>query len=414
MSTVHKFESEPRPFKIEISDKELEELQDRLDRTRWPLVDCVPDDFSDDERLNMFGCGPGPTLELMKELVNDWRHKYDWRKAEAELNKLPHFKVNIEGLNLHFIHQKSTRQDAIPLILCHGWPGSFDEFTHIIPLLTNPPSDKDLAFHVVVPSQPGFTFSDPPRSHTHTMDDTARMFDKLMTGLGYETYAAQGGDWGSVTARLLGSTHQQHCRAVHLNFLPVLNPLMKIIPPRLLIQYLPNFLLPPLERERGKRALDYLEKGSSYYAMQHNTPRTPAYGLNDSPVGLLAWIAEKMISYIDMASQITKPQGPPTLTRDALFNHVSLYWFTHSIGTSFSPYAFNRHFAEFVSDSKYFLPNLGISIFPWEIVVSALKDMKRTGNVKWYKEADQGGHYAALENPHLLAEHLRDAFKVLW
>ncbi|KAM0793690.1 hypothetical protein ACM66B_001117 [Microbotryomycetes sp. NB124-2] len=411
MSDLHKFETEPRSFKIEVPEADVDELKARLKATRWPLVDPVPEDYTPDELENMFGCGHGPTLRLMKELVDEWVNKYDWRKTEKELNKLPHFKVNIEGLDVHYIHQRSERSNAIPLILCHGWPGSFDEFVDMIPLLTNPPNESDTAFHVVVPSQPGFCFSDPPKSNKHTMDDTARIFDKLMTGLGYSTYAAQGGDWGSVTARLLGSTHKTHCKAVHLNFLPVLNPLMKVVPPRLLVKYLPDYFLPPVERERACRALDYLEKGSAYYVMQHNTPRTPAFALNDSPVGLLAWIAEKMISYVDQAALVT---DKPTLTRKSLFDHVSLYWFTHSIGTSFSPYAFNRHFAELVADPKYFLPNLAVSIFPWEIVVSNLKDMKRTGNIRWHKEAPQGGHYAALENPALLAEHLRDAFKTIW
>ncbi|KAK4050455.1 hypothetical protein OIV83_003525 [Microbotryomycetes sp. JL201] len=393
MTGLHTFESEPRAFKIQVAQSDVDDLRARLERTRWPPVDPVPDDYTEDELRTMFGCGHGPTLKLTKELVAQFKDEYDWRKTEQELNKLPHFKVAIEGLDVHFIHQRSERPDAIPLIAIHGWPGSFDEFVDIIPLLTHPPSETDQAFHVVVPSQPGFTFSDPPKSNKHTMDDTARMFDKLMTGLGYATYAAQGGDWGSVTARLLGSTHKDHCKAVHLNFLPVLNPLMKVVPPRLLVKYLPNFVLPPLERERATRALDYLDKGSAYYVMQHNTPRTPAFALNDSPVGLLAWIAEKMISYIDTAAQVT---DKPTLTRKSLFDHVALYWF------------------KLVADPKYYLPNLAVSIFPWEIVVSNLRDMRRTGNIKWHKEAPQGGHYAALENPQILAEHLRDAFKTIW
>lgn len=197
----------------------------------------------------------------------------------------------------------------------------------MVPLLTNPPDASTPAFHVVVPSQPGFTFSSPPPDSSWQMPDTARVFDKLMTGLGYKQYAAQGGDWGSVTARCIGANHKDTCKAVHLNFLPVRNPLMKWVPPRLLLDYLPKFALSDKDRERGRTALAYLEKGSAYYVMQHLTPRTPTWGLNDSPIGLLSWIAEKMIPYIDQAATA---RSNPTLTRETLFDHVSLYWFSAS------------------------------------------------------------------------------------
>lgn len=148
----------------------------------------------------------------MKQVAHEWRHDYTWKKTQDHFNTFNHYKVEIEELDLHFLHHRSQRQDAVPLILCHGWPGHFGEFLGMIPLLTAPESADEPAFHVVVPSQPGFAFSSPVKTHKHTMDDTARLFDKLMTGLGYETYVAQGGDWGSITARCLGALYPDRCR----------------------------------------------------------------------------------------------------------------------------------------------------------------------------------------------------------
>ncbi|GAA5899466.1 epoxide hydrolase family protein [Sporobolomyces salmoneus] len=403
------FGEEPKPFKVDIPKEEVDELHQRLENARWPSTDTVVDDMTPEEQNEVFGMGKGPTLPLMKELAAEWKN-HDWEKAQALINKFNHFKVGIEDIDLHFLHHRSTREDAVPIILCHGWPGSFLEFLHTIPLLTEPKEAGAQAFHVVVPSMPGYAFSSPPKTSKWVMNDTARIFDKLMVGLGYTSYVAQGGDWGSVTARLLGSLHKDHCKGVHLNFCPVPTPsLLSWINPHTLLAWAPEFLVSKKEYQNKKRTLSYLEKGSAYYVMQHLTPRTPAYALNDSPIGLLAWIGEKMIPYINHAT--TRPN--PTLTRDALFETLSLYWFTHSIGTSFLPYALNPHFGTFIVDPKYYIPNLALSNFPGEIVVPTEKEVKRTANLRWFKEADDGGHFAALEKPGVFVDHLREAVSVL-
>ncbi|GAA5895878.1 hypothetical protein JCM5296_006691 [Sporobolomyces johnsonii] len=409
MANMHTFTSSPKPFKVEISEEAIKDLHSRLDNARWPAVDTVTDDLSDAEREHVFGLGMGPTLPLMKELARGWRN-FSWKDSENYLNGFNHHKVEIEEIDIHFLHERSSHADALPLIMVHGWPGSFLEFLETVPLLTEPKEPGAQAFHLVIPSMPGYAFSSPPKTSKWRMDDTARLFDKLMTGLGYETYAAQGGDWGSVTARCLGALYPEHCKAVHLNFCPVGPPApFSYFSPKTLVEWLPRFILPDKQRERAKRAVNYLEKGSAYYVMQHLTPRTPAYALNDSPIGLLAWIGEKMMPSIMLASK----QPNPTLNRDSLFMTCSLYWFTGSIGTSFLPYALNPHFATFLTDPKYHLPNFALSSFPWEIVVPSQRDAARTGNLRWCKEADDGGHFAALEKPEVFTEHVREALTLL-
>ncbi|KPV78168.1 uncharacterized protein RHOBADRAFT_47848 [Rhodotorula graminis WP1] len=362
----HTFASPPKPFTVDWSSQ-VDDLHRRLDNARWPAQEVVPTDVSETDHYSSFGLGAGPQLALMKDLARGWR-QFNQEAVQKRLNSFNHWTVDIEDLSIHFLHHRSTRANAIPLILCHGWPGAFHEFLHVISSLTEPESSDAQAFHCIVPSQPGFTFSSPPKTAKWGMDDTARVFDKLMTGLGYDTYVAQGGDWGSITARCLGSVHKEHCVAVHLNFCPVPPP-------------------------------------SSYYAMQQLTPRTPAYGLNDSPIGLLAWIGEKMVPGIEEA----RKHPNPTLDHDALYLTLSLYWFTGSIGSSFLPYALNPHFSTFLVAPKYHLPNFALSSFPHELFCPTPKDAGRSGTLRWFKEADDGGHFAALEKPDVFAEHVREA-----
>ncbi|GAA6043257.1 hypothetical protein JCM8097_008490 [Rhodosporidiobolus ruineniae] len=409
MTNKHTFAAAPKPFTVSFPQADIEELHSRLDAARWPAQEIVPEDVDGEDHAAVFGLGAGPKLTLMKELAREWRH-YDLKAAEEHLNNFQHFTVEIEDLNIHFLHHRSSRTDAVPLILCHGWPGHFGEFLNALPLLTSPTNAEEPAFHVVVPSMPGYAWSSPPKTAKWGMPDAARVYDKLMTGLGYESYVAQGGDWGSVTARCLGALHPENCKAVHLNFCPVgAPPPFSWFNPRTLLDWMPRFLVSDLQRARAERALAYLERGSSYYAMQQNTPRTPAYGLNDSPIGLLAWIGEKMIPGIDKASKASNP----TLTRDSLYLTVSLYWFTGSIGTSFLPYALNPHLTHFLSSPTYHLPNFALSNFPNEIFVPQERDAARTGNLRWCKEAEEGGHFAALERPEIFVRHLREAVPVL-
>ncbi|GAA5827287.1 hypothetical protein JCM11251_001206 [Rhodosporidiobolus azoricus] len=410
MTWKHTFSAPAKPYTIAISPEEVDDLHRRLDHARWPAQDVVPPESTAEDQSKTFGMGAGPQLDLMKELAADWR-KYNWKETQDYLNVFNHMTVEIENLDIHFLHERSSRPDAIPIILCHGWPGAFHEFLHTIPHLTEPTAPDAQAFHVVIPSMPGYTFSSPPKTPKWNMEDTARVYDKLMTGLGYESYVAQGGDWGSITARCLGALHKENCTAVHLNFCPVGPPApFSWFSPRTLLAWTPRLLLPDEQRAKLEKGLNYIEKGSAYYVMQNLTPRTPAYALNDSPIGLLAWIGEKMYPSIERATAQTKP----TLNRDALYMTLSLYWFTGSIGSSFLPYALNPPFSNFLSDLKYYLPNFAVSSFPDELFTPPARDAARTGNLKWSKEAEEGGHFAALEKPEVFVEHLREAVPVMW
>ncbi|GAA5820521.1 hypothetical protein JCM3770_002284 [Rhodotorula araucariae] len=404
----HSFEAPPQPFTVDFAPH-IEDLHRRLDNARWPTQEIVPVDVSETEHHNAFGLGMGPQLNLMKELANGWR-AFDQSALQDHLNSFNNWKVEIEGLSIHFLHHRSTRAGALPLILCHGWPGGYHEFLHVVQLLTEPEGADAQAFHLVVPSMPGYAFSSPPPTAKWGMEDTARVFDKLMTGLGYNKYVAQGGDWGSITARCLGALHKDHCIAVHLNFCPVPPPFpFDQFNPRTLLNWMPRFVISDQQRAKLERGLAYLEKGSAYYVMQQLTPRTPAYALNDSPIGLLAWIGEKMIPGINEASA----QPNPTLNRDALYTTLSLYWFTNSIGTSFLPYSLNPHFSTFLTSPRYRLPNFALSSFPGELFSPTPRDAARTGVMRWYKEADDGGHFAALEKPDVFSQHVREAVKAM-
>ncbi|GAA5858766.1 hypothetical protein JCM8547_004978 [Rhodosporidiobolus lusitaniae] len=417
-----------KPFTVSFPADEVEDFHRRLDSARWPAQDVVPETTARGEGT-AFGMGVGPSLKLMKELAKEWRN-FDPEALEKHLNSFNHFTVEIEGLSIHFLHHASPRADATPLVLCHGWPGGFHEFLHTIPLLTSPSDASQPAFHVVVPSMPGYAWSSAPPRSDWVMDDTARVFNKVMLGLGYDSYVSQGGDWGSITARCLGALFKENCKATHLNFCPTPAPWpLNKLSPQTLVAYMPTFLLGGEQKlKQIQRGIAYLEKGSAYNVMQTLTPRTPAYGLNDSPIGLLAWIGEKIYPSIE------KAQGPnPTMNRAALYTTVSIYWFntsflhlfhtTHanpsfpsaagSIGSSFLPYALNPYFTTYLTDPKYHLPRLAVSGFPRELIVPNDRDSARTGNLVWSKQADDGGHFAALEKPEVFVEHLREAVPVL-
>ncbi|KAL8280072.1 hypothetical protein RQP46_007653 [Phenoliferia psychrophenolica] len=364
--TTHSFASAPSTFTVAFPAADVADLWRRLETARWPAVDSVPGpEQGEDGGPPKFGLGWGPTLPLMKELCKEWKDDYSLDVELKRINSFPNYKVTIEDLSIHFIHQRSSHPNAIPIILCHGWPGFFVEFLDVIELLVNPPEGQQ-AFHVVVPSMPGFTFSDPPRTSKWRMDDTARVFDKLMTGLGYSSYAAQGGDWGSITARCLGALHPTHCLAVHLNFCPATGPGFGLTPPRKVVEWLPRFILSDVE---------------------------------------------KMVPFIDQAA---KTQSSPTLTRNTLFSTCTLYYLTGCIGTSFLPYTLNPYFPTFLRDPKYFLPNFAMSVFPFEIAITPERFVARTGVLGWFKEAKDGGHFAATDNPVEFVSHLREALGEIW
>jgi epoxide hydrolase len=294
------------PFRIDVPQADLDDLKARLARTRWP------------DQLPGAGWDYGIPLDYVQELAGYWRTGYDWRVHEQTMNAFPQFTTAIDGQNIHFLHVRSTERDALPLIITHGWPGSVVEFMEIIGPLTDPRAhgaDPADAFHLVIPSIPGFGFSGPTRDAGWNVNRIARAWDELMRRLGYPRYGAQGGDWGSSISRELGLVVPGHLIGVHLN---MLFPRVRDEPADLTNQ----------ERARLQAFRRFRSTGSGYYAIQSTRPQTLAYGLTDSPAGQLAWIAEKFGEWTD--------DGLPdeAVGRDRLLTNVTLYWLTGTAGSS--------------------------------------------------------------------------------
>lgn len=370
-------DSSIRSFHIEIPQIELDELQNRLARTRWP------------DQLSGADWAYGVELGYLQELTEYWRTTYDWRKHEAMLNAFPQFITTIDGANIHFLHIKSPVQDALPLILSHGWPGSVAEFLDVIGPLTDPQAyggDPADAFHLVIPSLPGYGFSGPTRETGWNVRRIAKAWAELMNRLGYDRYGVQGGDWGSAISRDLGAVDPEHVVGVHLNYLPTA----------------PSGDLSSLTAEdkaRLARMERYLAEPAGYMRTQATRPQTLAYGLTDSPVGQLAWIAEKFNEWIDPAHPIET---------DRLLTNVMLYWLTGTAGSSARLY-----YESAISRGKPIpcpVP-LGVAVFPHDLVlpVRRLAELKYT--IVHWSEFDRGGHFAALEAPDLLTGDIRAFFR---
>ena len=369
-------------FVIDIPDADLDDLRHRLARTRWPEPATV-DDWSQ-----------GVPLGYLRELCEYWRDDYDWRAREARLNDFPQFITDIGGLPIHFIHVRSSHDGALPLVITHGWPGSIVEFCKVIGPLTDPVAhggQADDAFHVVCPSLPGYAFSGKPSRPGWGTAHTADAWDELMTGLGYQRYGAQGGDWGAQVTTGLAMRHPGHLVGIHLN--------MPIVIPD------PATMNDLTEAEQAALAsLDHYSKQDSGYAKQQSTrPQTIGYGLLDSPAGLCAWIIEKFWSWTDS-------DGNPAnvLTRDEMLDNVMLYWLP---GTGASA---ARMYWE--SLAKPLLGPVevpvGCSIFPKEIIRSSRRwAEKQFADLRYWNEPAKGGHFAAFEQPAAFVDEVRAAFR---
>ena len=378
--------SDIREFRIEISQGTLQDLKRRLDATRWPDAE-TPDDWSQ-----------GIPLAYMKEICAYWANEYDWRATEERINQWPQFKTEIEGLDIHFLHARSKHEDALPLIMTHGWPGSIVEFLKVIEPLTDPVahgSEAGDAFHVVCPSLPGYGFSDKPTATGWGIEQIATAWDTLMTRLGYERYVAQGGDWGAAITTNIGMQDLGHCAGIHVN-MPSARPTKES-------------LANPTEREQAALAggKHYQDWDSGYSKQQSTRPQTLGYGLVDSPIGQAAWILEKFWSWTDC-------QGHPenALTRDELLDNVMIYWLTASGASSGRLYweSFGRAAG---GGGAVELPT-GCSIFPKEIVAMPRSWAEGTyHNIIYWNELDKGGHFAAFEQPELFVNELRNCFQLM-
>ncbi|MQG44197.1 MAG: epoxide hydrolase [SAR202 cluster bacterium] len=377
-----------RPFTIAVENSVLDDLRQRLADTRWP--DEIPNT----------GWDYGSNLTYIKELVDYWRTDFDWRAQEAKLNAFNHFKSEVDGLDIHFIHEKGKGPNPIPLIITHGWPSCFFEMTKIIPLLADPAShggDAADSFDVVAPSLPGFGFSDHAQDRGMEIQRVAGMWNKLMSqNLGYPKFGAQGGDIGSgVTARL-GFAHSDTLYGIHLTSItrptPYLGPGSKPI----------TDAEQALITQRDK----WFQDEGGYNHIQGTKPQTLAYGLNDSPVGLAAWIVEKYRTWSDCGGDVEK-----SYTKDELLTIVTIYWVTQTISSSTRMYFENqKHLWTMEKDQKVPTP-AGMAMFPQEISKPPREWGERSYHVRRWTEMASGGHFAALEEPQLLAEEVRAFFR---
>jgi pimeloyl-ACP methyl ester carboxylesterase len=359
---------EIEPFTIHVEDEVLDDLRERLVRTRFA------DPFEDPKWEY------GMPVAAVRALVEYWRDEYDWRAEEARLNQFDHFRTKIDGQSIHFLHARTENPDALPLLLMHGWPGSIVEFLNVIPRL----SDE---FHVVVPSLPGYGFSEPTRSRGWDPARIARAFMELMARLGYTRYGAQGGDWGAQVGTRIGALDPDHCVALHLN-MPLANPCD----------------VPLTEQEQADlAALAAFRKEESGYSLEQGTkPHTLGVGLGDSPAGLLAWIVEKFRAWSDCDGNVEN-----AFTRDHLITNVMLYWVNNTIASSMRLYrerALSNDTPEFVA-----IPT-GVARFPKEPLRYPRSWVERSYNVTHWVDMPRGGHFAAMEQPELFAADVRTFF----
>lgn len=366
------------PFEINIPDAEIDDLHRRLAATRWPDEEPVSD------------WSQGIPRGYLREVVAYWGEKYDWRAREARLNSFPQFKTDIDGVGIHFIHVRSPEPNAMPLVLTHGWPGSVVEFQKVIGPLSDPVAHggkAEDAFHVVCPSLPGYGFSDKPTTTGWGVGKIADAWSVLMQRLGYDRYAAQGGDWGAMVTTCIGAQDPEHCLGIHLN--------MPIAPPT------PESMadLSDFEKSAIEGITHYNDKDSGYSKQQSTRPQTIGYGLVDSPAGQAGWILEKFWSWMDCDGH---PEN--VLTRDELLDNVMLYWLPGTGASSARLYweSFNTPPFDPV-DVK-----VAASIYPKEIFRSSERWVKaRFPTLVYYNQLDRGGHFAAFERPEVFVDEVR-------
>jgi len=376
--------SKIQPFQIEVPEQQLVDLRQRLALTRLPEKE-TPDDWSQ-----------GVPLSYMQEVLQYWQNDYDWRRCEARINEFPQFITSIDGLDIHFLHVRSAVEDAQPLVLTHGWPGSVLEFLKVIGPLTDPAAhggSADDAFHVVCPTLPGFGFSGKPTATGWGVSKIAGAWAQLMQRLGYDRYVAQGGDWGSAVTCAMPAADPEHLQAIHIN-MPIVSPD-------------PDTMSDLTDQEKDAlAALQHYDQWDSGYSKQQSTrPQTIGYALVDSPVGQAAWILEKFWAWMDC-------QGHPenVLNRDELLDNVMLYWLTTAGASSARIYweSFNSGSMDPISVPA------GISQFPKDIFRTSKRwAEKRFSNLIYWNALDSGGHFAAMEQPQQFVEEVRNCFQLI-
>ena len=383
-----------RPFRVEFSEAELNDLRNRIKATRWPERETVNDDTQ------------GVQLATMQKLADYWASEFDWRKVEARLNSYPNFITEIDGLDIHFIHVRSKHENALPIIVTHGWPGSPIEQLKIIDPLTNPTAHGGTetdAFDVVVPSMPGYGFSGKPTTTGWDPIRIANAWIVLMKRLGYTRYVAQGGDWGSLVTDYQGVLAPPELLAIHTN-------MPGAVPPEI-SKALQGGPLPPDLSAEEKHAFERLDfffkKGVAYALEMGNRPQT-LFGLADSPVGLAAWIVDHDALSYEMIARVFDGVSEG-LTRDDILENITLYWLTNTGVSSARLYWENK--AAFFDPKGVTIP-VAVSAFPEDLYQAPRSWAERAyPNLIFYNKAEKGGHFAAWEQPKTLSDDVRKAFR---
>jgi len=379
--------SDIKPFKIKISDEELEDLNKRLAATRWPEKETVKD------------WSQGVPLSYIKEICDYWVNEYDWKSREEYYNTFTQFITDVDGIDIHFIHIKSPHKEAKPLIISHGWPGSIVEFHKIINPLIDPVSHggkAEDAFHIVCPTLPGYGFSGKPSQPGTGVEKIAELWDLLMNKIGYNKYFAQGGDWGSAITISIGKQNRGSCEGIHVN--------MPFAPPT------KEAIENPSDRDKlAFEGLNYYQEWGSGYSKQQSTrPQTLGYGLADSPIGQASWIIEKFYEWTDC-------DGHPEniLNKEELLDNIMFYWLTKSASSSARLYW--ESFGSFGGnpEEKLLIP-VGCSIFPKEISRTPRSWAEQVySNIVYWNELEKGGHFAAFEQPELFINEIRSCFRLI-
>ena len=377
------------PFTVHVDDRVLEDLQARLAQTRFP------------DQLEGAGWDYGTELVYLEELCEYWQKEFDWRAQEEALNRFDHYRCEVDGIGLHFIHQRSPVDNALPLVITHGWPGSVFEFTKIIGPLTDPEAHGGRAqdaFHVVCPSMPGYGFSDAPKHPGFDISCVAEVNAKLMARLGYGRYGAQGGDWGAPASAWLGIKDLEHVCGIHLNMALGRRP-----------KDAEN--APPLSEEDSRRleaARHFTRTETGYQRIQGTKPQTLGYALTDSPAGLAAWIIEKFRTWSDCNGEVES-----RFTKDELLTNIMIYWINGNITSSMRLYYESMKDRHFGPPNDYVQTPTGCAVFPKELARLPRSWAEDSMNIVHWTEMPRGGHFAAMEEPELLVEDIRLFFRPL-
>ena len=383
-----------RPFRIDIPQADLDDLTDRLARTRWA------DDLPGDDPW-----ARGVPASYLRGLTAYWAASYDWRKNEARINEHPQFVTTVDGQDIHFLHVRSPEADALPVILTHGWPGSFVEFLDVIAPLTDPRAhggDAADAFHVVVPSIPGFGFSTPLAGAGWDSDRVAGAFAQLMARLGYDRYGAQGGDYGAIISPAIGRADADHVVGVHVN--AATGGFISFAPPS--DDELAG--LSDLEKARLGRMQHYMAEQAGYMQLQSTRPQSLAHALVDSPVGQLAWIAERFKEWTDDGAALPED----AVDRDHLLTNVMIYWLTRSAGSAANIYYETAHAGGWGATIERSPVPTGVAAFSTDIAIRRYGEAANT-ITHWSDFPDAGGHFAAMEAPEPFVGDVRAFFRTV-